>query len=624
MVEERLRRTNTRTKKTHASLELQLSQIAKDIKTCLVTIEDAIPLISLAITTSGASLTTQLPSTVSPSRLLQASTCLTQGDLKYANDPTGSVQIGPTFTLSLYMLFAGHHMRIDDEARGIRKTTWQEVLHKAQVRLVRVPGVPSARINDHSKKDYVYDDIPATSQENVYSYRLEMIEDLDDNRVHDFEDSAKKPSPYRDVALAGIREGFPVHQISRIFYADTGKILNIGSDLGANNPVLLLKRDVNAIPPRRMMHPTERDLSLYREPIDDGDEDVPPLLEEDDQNDIDQQLRLESTDSADERGNSADQLWQFPPTLDQEWLAFEVYMETEDDDDDDEPEMSRSVTSCLNNATAPSSLPTNENHALVEATTSSLDALKISQKEDLEAHGPGNGRHTLHNGQSLAGIGATNLPGGTRSSLSLLEVLIRLTILQQFQQENHLSIHDELLTFFLQEASTTGMDGDQRRRMRRDARVKVGFDPYDESPVKRHGEEYQYQAQEQQETYSEYSQAATPYGDYHIQNSKWSRGESHTPDGTPEPWPLRSQALRPSSSIRPRSTSRRQLFEADIGSSPIVTRKAARPFGPTLYGGTRASESRLEREMSLEIDSSLGTSPERPDSRGKDEHRDYN
>lgn len=81
------------------------------------------------------------------------------------------------------------------------------------------------------------------------------------------------------------------------------------------------------------------------------------------------------------------------------------------------------------------------------------------------------------------------------TSLSLLELLLRLTSLQQFQQQRHLSITDELLNFFLEESASTGAGGDEKQRqaMRMDARRRVGWDPYDESPIKRRGEEYQYQ-----------------------------------------------------------------------------------------------------------------------------------
>jgi hypothetical protein len=78
-------------------------------------------------------------------------------------------------------------------------------------------------------------------------------------------------------------------------------------------------------------------------------------------------------------------------------------------------------------------------------------------------------------------------------------MLIRLTALQQFQQSSHLAIPDELLTFFLSESSTVGAGGDAelRRRVRREARQRVGFDPYDESPIKRRGEEYLEHAHDQ-------------------------------------------------------------------------------------------------------------------------------
>jgi hypothetical protein len=71
-------------------------------------------------------------------------------------------------------------------------------------------------------------------------------------------------------------------------------------------------------------------------------------------------------------------------------------------------------------------------------------------------------------------------------------MLIRLTALQQFQQSSHLAISDEFLNFFLSDSSTVGAGGDAelRRRVRREARMRVGFDPYDESPIKRRGEQY--------------------------------------------------------------------------------------------------------------------------------------
>ena len=133
--EESSRRKKTNSKAAH---EVEIHLIVKDIKSLLVRIEDAVPLINLAITTSGASLSTTLPASVSPSRLLQASTFLTAGDTQYSMNPTTPVQVGPAFTLSLYMLFAGHSYRVHD-SESMRETTWKEVIHKARVKLMRIP-----------------------------------------------------------------------------------------------------------------------------------------------------------------------------------------------------------------------------------------------------------------------------------------------------------------------------------------------------------------------------------------------------------------------------------------------------------------------------------------------------
>jgi hypothetical protein len=144
-----------------------LVAIASGIKALLERIDREIPLLQLAISASGESLSTSLPAGISPSRLLQASTLLTVGDTQFAQDPTRPVQIGPAFTLSLYMLFLGHastliphgatditditistHNHSSSSSsigtgyglgEGERKPLWQEVLHKARVATRSLP-----------------------------------------------------------------------------------------------------------------------------------------------------------------------------------------------------------------------------------------------------------------------------------------------------------------------------------------------------------------------------------------------------------------------------------------------------------------------------------------------------
>jgi hypothetical protein len=465
-------RKGTKSSKERPNNEAEIKLIIKDIKNLLARIEDAVPLMNLAITTSGAKLSTNLPSTVSPSRLLQASTFLTAGDTQYSMSQsleTQAVQIGPTFTLSMYMLFASHLRPLDEES--VREATWKEVMHKARLKLRRVPMNLYYSENQSTSSQF-----PSRPGIDEYAYQVMIIEDLDDGRVHTFEENEPQPHSHDGVATAGVREILPIHQISKIFYADTGRILNISTEGETNNPVLLLKRDLNALPPRRMME------------HDDVDDDHSPGAEDHESVD-EEQAQLDAQLSG---GSSSDQTtlhslhedsipeeWRLPPGLDPEWIAFEVYNEDEDSDTESEADLA-AETSIDPNMMAKLSLK-DKNHS------PSPSASPI-------------GRHYVSNANASTQPTATTTTVSNplfehiRTSLSLLETLLRLTSLQQFQQQSHLSISDELLNFFLEESSSTGAGGDEqhRQRLRSEARRRVGWDPYDESPVKHRGEDYQY------------------------------------------------------------------------------------------------------------------------------------
>ena len=463
--QESARRLGTNAK-GKAQNELDIKLIIVDIKKLLERIEDAVPLINLAITTSGASLSTNLPSTVSPSRLLQASTFLTHGDTQYCTRPDQAVQIGPIFTLSVYMLFAGHVRPQDEE--GIRETTWKEVMHKARVKLRRVPMHLIIDARASTLTDSCQSSIRAEARSDEFAYQLMVIEDLEDDRVHDFGDDEPQPGPFDDVALAGVREIFPIHQVSKIFYADTGKVLNIGSEGETNSPVLLLKRDLDAIPPRGIM---------VRRDTEDDDEGV----------DIANRIegKVETPLDSEEPQSELDP-WHLDPGLDPQWLALEVYNEAEASDDDSETD---------------SSLPS-ERHVSHSASVEpqlSTQMARLSVDDAMpQPESPSPNRQSQLLIKSSPNVVGTEAPpwatSSIRTSLSLLELLLRLTSLQQFQQQSHLSITDELLNFFLEESATTGAGGDEehRQRLRADARRRVGWDPYDESPLKRRGEDYQY------------------------------------------------------------------------------------------------------------------------------------
>ena len=483
--------------------EQELKRIVQAIRKLLTRIEDAVPLINLAITASGVTLSSTLPSTVSPSRLLQASTFLTAGDSQYGASPSGYAQIGPTFTLSMYMLFLGHIRPQNEE--DVRESTWKEVIHKADVRLMRVsidalyhlPGtnrigarntneggeIPES--SESGRFDYVHPQMDGEVKADEYAYQLVIVEDLDDDRVHNFEDGEPQPSPYADVPSAGIREAVPIHELSKIFYADTGKILNIGSEGEANSPVLLLKRDPTAVPPRRMMsrynddegpNYDEADTNgLAQSPAPSGHDNSQALVASPQRG-----LRSSSIPSHHQQVAHLPDPWPLPPDLDPEWLAFEVYTEAEDSDTESEAGTSSSRPA-----------PSSRSPSLDPKIASALSRLSVNTPC---TSSPSPQPPAPQIQQQLRPA----LPP-IRTSLSLLETLLRLLSLQQFQQTPHLSIPDELLTFFLNESASTGAasnDIQERKRLREEARQRVGFDPYDESPIKRRGEEYQFHGRE--------------------------------------------------------------------------------------------------------------------------------
>jgi hypothetical protein len=546
------------------------------------------------------------------------------------------------------MLFGGHANRPRDE-RALRDMTWKEAIHKAKVKLMRVPlttvqddgPISTSFTSSANPNGTTSDSVPGTIEDdgdtsllfagegkaNEYAYQLVIIEDLDDHRVHTYEDNEPQPGPYEDVPLAGMRELFPIHQISKIFYADTGKILNIGSDGETNSPVLLLKRDPNAVPPRRMMQTSERE-ELWQEPTqgaeteevtedEESDSEVSEsdtaTLPDESQADIDAQLHRESLLLEHERplevNEPTEAAWRLPPDLDPEWVAFEVYTGSDDDSSSEEGEQRPDSSDSAYASGRPSSSHEPPSEADI---TASLSQLELDNTSSIASSTPP--RHRPSGPRTILPTPSTSLFGLVRSSLSLLEMLIRLTALQQFQQASHLSIPDELLTFFLEESSTTGAggDGEERRRKRWEARQKVGFDPYDESPIKHHGEEYQYQHAGSPARDVRGASAFEGWDDNApLPGRGWSRERSATPKSEMnEHWLLRDKA---------QSSASRRGVTPDIPSSPAspLPRKANRPLDRVQQErkGTKASP--LGRGVSVETDSSLGTSPLSPTLSGK-------
>ncbi|GKT99893.1 hypothetical protein FLAG1_01845 [Fusarium langsethiae] len=492
-----------------------LLAIASGIKALLERIDREIPLLQLAISASGESLSTSLPAGISPSRLLQASTLLTVGDTQFAQDPTRPVQIGPAFTLSLYMLFLGHastllphgSTEVTDTTisannhssssssvgtsyglgEGERKPLWQEVLHKARVRICRIRrdtyfdsqrGYCAVPL-----EEYVLP-LPEATGGGEYAYHLEIIEDLDDGRVHDNEHGTQS---YSDIPHAGIRESIPVHQLSKIFYTDTGRILNIGSATDSEQrPVLLLKRDVQ-VGPSRSEHD---DINGLIEELDRESNDAASDLtsKDGDQANIDKQLLGEFVRPAAEDPNTAIppskdySKWKFPAHVDPEWMALEVYEEQDDDDDPDEEDDNDSLDSARLDhprVISKSSTPYRGRRSLDSRVVDQIKRLSLSSPEKMNSL-----QAVVSSPAETEDFVARSPFGAITTSLSLMEMLIRLASLQEFQQTSHLSIPDHILTFFLEETSTTGLVGETQWRARSEAKRRMGFDPYTDAPTR--------------------------------------------------------------------------------------------------------------------------------------------
>ncbi|KFA70865.1 hypothetical protein S40288_09907 [Stachybotrys chartarum IBT 40288] len=465
-----------------APATLHLHTIISDIKLLLDRIDREIPLLQLAITASGESLSTLLPTGVSPSRLLQASTLLIIGDTRHAQSPDQTVEIGPVFGLSLYMLFKGHASASCATHNGIscndpgpktsgpsnkpayglgdgdRKPLWQEVIHKARVRLCRA----------------AQDSLPS-SDGVQYQYHLEIIQDLDDGRVHDRpEDSGEDGS----VGRCGLKELIPIQQISKIFYTNTGKILNVG-DASSNDsmPVLLLKRDVAA----------GKDSTATATGTDSVVESVSGFLpskdidEADEQAEVDRQLQghmaptviITQDEAVSRRGSGT-----LPKHLDPEWLALEMFEEdicddsASDDTDDTGSEAGKPV------------LPPRSNNGMLDSIlVRQLRNISLSSSSpsysapSLSVQGL-NGRRKMSLEKEAQDFVDRSPFRAITTSLSLLEMMIRLAGLQEFQQRSHLAIPDHVMTFFLEETSTTGLVGEAQWKARSETKRTVGFDPY--------------------------------------------------------------------------------------------------------------------------------------------------
>ncbi|KAJ2788255.1 Ran-specific GTPase-activating protein 30 [Coemansia interrupta] len=168
-------------------------------------ISAAVPLLNLALTTSGAHLGAALPEGVSPGRLMQASGVLAHAPAP--KDPGGCL-VGPVFSLRLFSLFAG-----SVRAKALSDVTWKEEYVLCHAAMWRLPG---------------------------REYELRVVEDLDDGRYHE---ENGDPAPGWAEQLVGRRGRagrvlrLALRDMCSLHYTSAGALLNIEDSVA---PVLVV------------------------------------------------------------------------------------------------------------------------------------------------------------------------------------------------------------------------------------------------------------------------------------------------------------------------------------------------------------------------------------------------
>ncbi|KAJ8104106.1 RanGTP-binding protein-domain-containing protein [Lipomyces tetrasporus] len=404
-------------------------------------IEDSIPLISLALTTSGANLSASLPDTVSPSRLLQASAFLLAADSAYASRPFERHQVGPRFTLKLYTVFYGTARNPHTTTSG--DITWKEEYPKCYIEIFRIP----IRLEDNNGEQSKNTRRDATGQ--TYSYELVVTEDLDDGRYHEEFDSKNPPKPDANGVIQGRSRIIPLSIITRLFFSASGRLLEIDD---AISPVLVVKLNKAFL----------QQSSYFM--FDDSSS------SDEDEFAADWQSNVDETD-----GSILATRVDSPANI--EWLAFELWADDVEramyeDEEDENDNIDEEVDEAENLDSAGTNNEKLRPSIISEATLASAFSRLALSSADIEAmiaprrQQPSTATST-QSGQQLPQQSAQSL-----NSLSLLEYIIRLAALQTNDQASALNISDERIALYLRDENRT-----TTREAARDVSDPIGSSP---------------------------------------------------------------------------------------------------------------------------------------------------
>ncbi|KAI9227163.1 MAG: RanGTP-binding protein-domain-containing protein [Piptocephalis tieghemiana] len=186
--------------------------VHRELKRLLQRVESAVPFLNLALTVSGASAATSLPHSISPGRLLQASSAINEARRGWREEG-GEEQVGPVFDVRLYSLFMA------SARKSAQDFTWREEMARA-------------RLTVHLGKDEEEEEEEEGEEEEgkkspEYRFTLRVEENFDDERYHDVE-GGEVPG----------RRTIKLRSLERMYFSDSGKLLHIE---GSYASVLVLK-----------------------------------------------------------------------------------------------------------------------------------------------------------------------------------------------------------------------------------------------------------------------------------------------------------------------------------------------------------------------------------------------
>lgn len=251
-----------------------------------------------------------------------------------------------------------------------------------------------------------------------YSYHLEIKEDRDDGRLHD---DSKISTDISEPDL------IPITEITKLLYTNSAAILNIKDDSEAySTPILLLKRESDATDPSNVPDlETSDDETQYR---------------------IDCQI-LNECNGARSRSQAGDPTTlpsyesRISSYLDPEWIALEMYTADASDESQCDEGDAESTPECSDESEQELNCD-----AASDGVANQLSSLSLEQNSSQQSDDPSFLQKTP---TSISQGLPNNLFNMVTTSLSLLELVIRLASLQETQQKSHLSIPDHVLTSFL-------------------------------------------------------------------------------------------------------------------------------------------------------------------------------